>query len=90
MDGLTEGRIVHYVMPSGEHRPAIVVRDWHSTSDDGYVNLLVFTDGYNDSNNLPESLASEKENIKRGTFWAPSVFYDADKKTHTWHWIEKA
>lgn len=89
MDGLTEGRIVHYVMPSGEHRPAIVVKNWHSTSDDGYVNLLVFTDGYNDSNNLPESLASEKENIKRGLFWAPSVFYDADKKTSTWHWIER-
>jgi hypothetical protein len=50
----------------------------------------VFTDGFNDSNNLPESLEPEKENIKRGTFWAPSVFYDADKRTSTWHWIEKA
>ncbi len=90
MDALTEGRIVHYVMPSGEHRPAIVVRNWHPDNDDGYVNLLVFTDGFNDSNNLPESLEPEKENIKRGTFWAPSVFYDADKRTSTWHWIEKA
>ena len=25
LKGLTEGRIVHYVMPNGAHRPAIVV-----------------------------------------------------------------
>ncbi len=28
MKDLTEGRIVHYVMLNGEHRPAFVVRVW--------------------------------------------------------------
>lgn len=28
MEGLTEGRIVHYVLPDGQHRPAIIVKVW--------------------------------------------------------------
>lgn len=39
------GRIVHFVLPSGIPRPAIVVRVW----DNDVVNLQVFTDGINDS-----------------------------------------
>ena len=85
MDGLIEGIIVHYVMPSGEHRPAIVVKNWNG----GSVNLVVFTDGYNDSNVLPESLVSEQNNIKGGSFWAPSVLHDPNKSLSTWHFIEK-
>lgn len=50
MEGLTEGRIVHYVLPDGnhegEHRPAIIVKVWNKTT--GYVNLQVFVDGTND------------------------------------------
>jgi hypothetical protein len=30
MNGLIEGRIVHYVLPTGEHRPAIVVQVWRT------------------------------------------------------------
>ncbi len=45
MDGLTEGRIVHYVMPNGKHRPAVVVEVWDGK---GAVNLQVFTDSMND------------------------------------------
>jgi hypothetical protein len=61
MDGLTEGRIVHYVMPNGEHRPAIVVRVWRVQDykngqvvglphppENGCCQLHVFTDGTND------------------------------------------
>jgi hypothetical protein len=45
------GRIVHYVMPNGQHRPAMVVEDWpqvEAYQAEQRVNLLVFLDGEND------------------------------------------
>jgi hypothetical protein len=77
--GLTEGRMVHYVMPDGrsvgKHRPAIIVQVWdHGT---GVANLQVFTDGSNDGSDV-------------GTRWVTSVMYSEDKTPGTWHWIEKA
>jgi len=80
MKELTEGRIVHYVMPNGEHRPAIVVRVWDlEIANDGYVNLVVFVDGTNDIKPFTT------------TIWEPSVFFnDTDKPVGTWHWIERA
>lgn len=81
MDGLTEGRIVHYVLPDGrskgEHRPAIVVKVWNK--EIGYVNLQVFTDFSNDG--VP---------YESGQYWATSVNYSEDPQPRTWHWIEKA
>ncbi len=38
------GDIVHYVLPDGQHRPAIVVKIWNPTC----VNMIVFADGLND------------------------------------------
>ncbi len=80
MAGLTEGRMVHYVLPdgpsAGQHRPAVVVRVW----DSGFVNLLVFRDGYND---VEEPTA----NI---VLWVTSVEYNEHGIGRTWHWIEKA
>lgn len=80
MEGLTEGRIVHYVLDEGsnkgEHRPAIVVKVWNKES--GVCNLHVFTDGYNDDLEdyiLPTSVSPDFNNI-------PLL--------GTWHWIEKA
>ena len=90
MEGLTEGRIVHYVLPdgphAGEHRPAIVVKVWRLNNadgtqrppDNGYSNLIVFVDGTNDY--LDYS----------GAVWATSVVYSEDPKPRTWHWIERA
>lgn len=59
MEGLTEGRIVHFVMPNGKHRPAIVVQVWRVPYSDGpepitkapesgCSNLQVFSDSTND------------------------------------------
>lgn len=81
MQGLTEGRIVHFVMPDGAHRPAIVVNVWQVSGQcEGYVNLQVFTDGANDG----QAFAS-------GLLWQTSVCHDTDtKKPGTWHWIEPA
>ena len=77
--GLTEGRMVHYVLPDGvrkgEHRPAVIVKVWdhgHGTS-----NLQVFTDGMNDK-------------TVNGLEWKTSIMYSEDKMPGTWHFIEKA
>lgn len=91
MDGLTEGRMVHYVLstsdPSpvrpqrnvGEHRPAIITKVWGPT---GTVNLQVITD----------SDEQQYSNDQRPPLmWKTSVAFDeTEKKPGTWHWIEKA
>lgn len=82
MDGLTEGRIVHFVLPDGpnkgEHRPAIIVKVWDVSSVcDGYCNLMVFMDGYNDGG---ASFLS----------WKTSKCYSEGKEPDTWHWIERS
>lgn len=87
MDGVTEGRIVHYVIREGEHRPAIIVNAWANNSEyqkDGRVNLTVFTDWSNDmktSTGIP---------LQSGDMWATSVPNDEKTKAPgTWHWIER-
>jgi len=83
--GLTEGRIVHFVLPNGHHRPAVVVRNWHEAS--GSCNLQVFLDGTNDLdaiNNLT------REEAERGIIWRTSMGYSEEPKPYTWHWPEKA
>ena len=89
MEGLTEGRIVHFVMPDGAHRPAIVVRVWRlydgAEGDEsktvlpsnGCCNLTVFTDWLNDGKSGPLQ-------------WETSVIYSEKQENRTWHWIERA
>ena len=87
MEGLTEGRIVHFVMDSGHypgaHRPAIVVRVWRGADaqpqPNGLCQLQVFTDGSNDGGAFAA-----------GLFWATSVEYSEEPRPRTWHWIERA
>lgn len=82
MDGLTAGRIVHFVIPddtrnAGEHRPAIIVKVWDQTS--GNANLHVFYDGSNDD-------AVDGQ----GDAWITSVLFSEEPQSRTWHWPEKA
>lgn len=89
MDGLTEGRIVHFVMPNGEHRPAMVVKVW--SKEVGRCNLQVFTDGNNDAQVVVASNFAATSQVKSGLWWQTSIaFDDQDKAPGTWHWIEKA
>lgn len=91
MDGLTEGRMVHYVLPDGhgrspsEHRPAVVVKVWRmgdgSPPANGCSNLSVFTDFTNDYSSGQGA---------DGRMWATSVVYSEEPKPGTWHWIERA
>ncbi len=85
MEGLVEGRICHYVLVNGEHRPAIVVRVFESGKPYGLANLIVFSDGSNDARVVSGNVSEQ------GLFWATSAHYDpAGTEHHTWHWIEKA
>ncbi len=94
--GLAVGRIVHYVLESGrckgEHRPAIVVRNWKT--ENGMVQLQVFTDGMNDG--FRESIAGMQSNgeavalnFSANTQWRTSVHYSDNKEPGTWHWPER-
>jgi hypothetical protein len=95
MEGLTEGRIVHFVLAENEHRPAIVVKVWRVRLEEGgelippengCCNLQVFTDGTNDryhKQHLPNGFES-------GIAWKTSVVYSESNEPGTWHWIEKA
>jgi hypothetical protein len=84
MEGLTEGRIVHFILNKGrnigDHRPAIVVRVWRMADGtpptNGCCQLQVFTDDTNDG--LP------------CVMWETSILYDEKCGPGTWHWIEKA
>ena len=87
MEGLTEGRIVHFVTEKGAHRPAIIVRVWRVRDmdgnehppDNGYSNLVVFMDGSNDGDQHIGCVN-----------WQTSVEHSAEPRPRTWHWIEKA
>lgn len=80
MEGISEGRIVHYVLEDGrsfgEHRGAIIVKNWGGPK--GTVNLSVFTDHSNDG----DTYAS-------GLVWKTSRMYDEAGAPGTWHWPER-
>lgn len=95
MEGLIEGRIVHYVLREGanvgQHRPAMVVRVWRGADGEppanGVCQLNVFVDGTND---FP-SLLREGFNLAGPSCWQTSVLNDeVAKGPGTWHWIERA
>ncbi len=77
MEGLTVGRMVHYVAygtpggeyPAGAHRAAIVV-DMDTKNVGGFCTLAVFN--------------------PTGIHWNGAYYDEATKKPGTWHWIEKA
>jgi len=86
MEGLTEGRIAHFVMPNGQHRCAIIVKVWSKAG--GVVNMTVFTDWSNDiMGNESESFNNA---ISSGILWRTSVQYSEAHEPNTWHWVEPA
>lgn len=91
LDGLAVGRIVHYVMPNGQHRPAVVVRVWGEEMCPAgeTVQLQVFTDGSNDAN-----APGGHPQFASGLYWATSVKHSepvagVGTGAHTWHWPER-
>jgi len=84
MPGLSEGRIVHYVLQDGAHRPAIIVRNWNSPG--GCCNMQVFLDGVNDEGITHVAT----DDARRGMQWCTSILYSAKPQPGTWHWPEMA
>lgn len=95
MEGLTEGRIVHYVLQNGEHRPAIVVKVWQQSDYDPEGNVSGLPKSpENGCSNLQVFMDSDAEGKYNDQMlpisWRTSVLYSEEKEPSTWHWIEKA
>lgn len=84
------GRIVHYVLQSGEHRPAIVVPTNQTPDHDLQVNLQVFLDGPNDSTATNPHVAPALQTWP-STEWRQNIGYSdpAVATCSTWHWPEQ-
>lgn len=93
MQGLTNGRIVHYVMQADDyteegcyagsgrahHRPAIVVENWGNDKGDSNSPAV----------NLIIFADAPNDGHPSGTFCRTSVCYSEGKEPGTWHWPEK-
>lgn len=82
MTGLTEGRVVHFVMPDGRHRAAIITEV--VSPGTGHCGLSVF-------------LAPDDPEQHVATFPQPQMvmpvraFYgESGEHVGTWHWPERA
>ncbi len=72
-------RIVHYVLPNGAHRPAIITCVPLISECPDQVNLQVFLDGGNDD--VPAN---------QGTTWVRGARYDETGMVgNSWHWPER-
>lgn len=91
MEGLTEGRIVHYVLPNRQHRPAIIVKVWRLHNPANNLEYILPNDGYS---NLQVFMDSDSEAIQNDAMppisWRTGVTYSENFEPGTWHWIEKA
>ena len=73
----TVGRIVHYVMPNGGHRAALITRV-HGTS---CVNLAVFPDG--------DGEADAPQIRKTSVTFREEHCEGRAEGANTWHWPER-
>jgi len=99
----TIGRIVHYILKTGEHRPAIIVRVWpgeygNDEVKDG-INVQILLDGGNDKAALRPPAGQEirgvmgrvtEQECATGSAWRTSVRYDGTGlMSGSWHWPER-
>lgn len=77
MDGLTEGRNVHYVAYNGRHLAALVTG--YSQDKPGHADLAVFT-------NMPNVNGEQSGGIQ----FHFNVPHNETPTPGTWHWIERS
>jgi hypothetical protein len=82
---LAIGRIVHFVLSPGEHRPAIVTRVVDKKI--GLVNLNVLRD-YEDAFWAPH-LAGGKPEEYGSSYTVANVYPSETSPVRTWHWSER-
>ncbi len=78
IEGLTEGRVCHFVTADGQHLPAeiVKVRDCET----GMVNVMVTADS---PDRIEEFGGTHR--LETGVLYSARL-----KQTGTWHWIERA
>lgn len=85
MDGLTEGRMVHYVAYNNRHLASIVIgysippKIGDAQIDPVSADLAVFT-----------NMANVNGIKNFGLQFHQGINYSENKEPGTWHWIEKA
>jgi hypothetical protein len=79
MEGLIEGRIVHYVAYNNRHLAAIVIGHQEVFADVSVADLAVFTNMEN---------VNGVKNF--GLQFHQGVEFSEVPKPGTWHWIERA
>lgn len=95
MEGLTEGRVVRYVLQPPEgmlpgvvlERVAIVTKVWNDT---GLENLFVIGEGPYDHPSDPRLTGAAAGTPGPALFWATSVSFSEAPQPQTWHWPKKA
>lgn len=82
----TVGRIVHYTLPNGVVRPAMIVQVWSPGT--GCSNLHVHVDGTNDLHHDSDGYRTHvtAEECARGIAWRTSVQCSDEPKPGYWHW----
>jgi hypothetical protein len=85
MEGLAEGRIVHFVMPDGvNHRGAMITQVFPQVeTPNPMVNMTVFPDVLNDGYRYGAEWMNAI-GVPKG-----SVHYSEEKSAGTWHWPER-
>jgi hypothetical protein len=80
MEGLIEGRIIHYVAYNGRHLAGMVIGlGAHLVDEPAKADLVIFTN------------MSNVNGVKNfGMQFHQDVQYSETKEPGTWHWIEKA
>jgi hypothetical protein len=73
MEGLIEGRIVHYVAYNNRHLAAIVIG-----VSDKTIDIALFT-----------NMANTNGVKNFGLQFHQDISYSVDNKPGTWHWIER-
>jgi hypothetical protein len=85
------GRLVHFTLPDGQCRPAIVIRLWGP--DQGYpqgpVNLQVFIDGSNDNRQHEGQFLVPEAASGVAAIWRTSVHEADGPEPGCWHWPER-
>ena len=80
----TIGRTVHIVLPNGQHRSAVVCRDWGNNC----INVRVAYDGTNDDDTRNQATNG---GYFFGDDWLTSINLDESVSPcpRTWHWPER-
>ncbi len=80
MEGLTEGRIVHYVAYNNRHLAAIVIGvNPLPKPESGMVDLALFT-------NMRNAVGTKNFGLQ----FHEDISYSESKEPGTWHWIERS